>query len=54
MKRLAKNLRVQHFEKGDYIFKEGDSGRHAYYILRGRVLFLKNKQVELDQPKLEE
>jgi hypothetical protein len=28
------------FEKGDYIFKKGEIGEHAFVILYGTVIFL--------------
>jgi CRP/FNR family cyclic AMP-dependent transcriptional regulator len=37
LKRIAKLARIEEFEPGDYIFKEGDEAKKIYVVLEGRV-----------------
>ena len=37
LERLRPSVRSRSFEKGSYLFREGDSGSHLYVIVRGKV-----------------
>ncbi len=37
LERLRPSVRSRSFDKGSYLFREGDSGSHLYVIVRGKV-----------------